>query len=376
MPEFEWQEGSASPPNWRGGGAPSPDPRRGSRRARGRRKGRRRVVVILLLLLILVAAGGVANSVRNYLAPGEVGSAVIVTIPEGSTLSEIGLILERAGVVKHASRFVSAVERDNAGTKIKAGVYELRVNEPYESLIAALIKGGSSALAKVTIPEGSTVKQAAELVGAATTSIRPSDYVAAATTNPPRCTLEGYPRGASLEGVLFPARYDLPKGITARALVEQQLASFNAAFAKVDLARARRAKLTQYDVVIIASMVEREARVAEERPLVAAVIWNRLRERMPLQIDATIQYALGETKPQLTYEDLKIDSPYNTYKHYGLPPGPIASPGIAALKAAASPSQVDYLYYVARNDGTGRHYFSTSYKQFLADKAKAGKNGQ
>ena len=118
-------------------------------------------------------------------------------------------------------------------------------------------------------------------------------------------------------------------------------------------------------------MVEREAQVGAERPLVAAVIWNRLRQGMMLQIDATVQYALGEHKAVLTYDDLKVDSPYNTYLHFGLPPTPIANPGLASLQAAADPAAVDYLYYVARGDGTGRHYFSSTYSQFLSDKAKA-----
>jgi UPF0755 protein len=109
---------------------------------------------------------------------------------------------------------------------------------------------------------------------------------------------------------------------------------------------------------------------------VAAVIWNRLRDGMLLQIDATIQYALGENKPMLTYDDLEIESPYNTYKRPGLPPTPIANPGLDALRAAADPADVDYLFYVARNDGTGRHYFSNNYDQFLADKAKAAANAE
>ncbi|MCX6373209.1 MAG: endolytic transglycosylase MltG, partial [Actinobacteria bacterium] len=164
--------------------------------------------------------------------------------------------------------------------------------------------------------------------------------------------------------------------VKVRAFVDKQLAAFEQNFAKVDMTRALRANLTPYDVVIIASMIDREALVPAERPLVAAVIWNRLRIDMLLQIDATIQYALGKTKPVLTFDDLKIDSPYNTYKHQGLPPTPISNPGLAALQAAAAPADVDYLYYVARNDGTGRHYFSKEYAQFLADQQKANANGQ
>ena len=138
--------------------------------------------------------------------------------------------------------------------------------------------------------------------------------------------------------MLFPATYDvLPKKASAYGFVKTQLETFDAYFAKVDMSRARAANLTEYDVVIIASMIDREALVPAERPIVAAVIWNRLRKDMLLQIDATIQYALGKTKPVLTYDDLKIDSPYNTYKHAGLPPTPISNPGLAALKAAAEP---------------------------------------
>ena len=158
--------------------------------------------------------------------------------------------------------------------------------------------------------------------------------------------------------------------------MQDQLDAFDANFAKVDMSAARAGNLTEYDVVIIASMIDREALVPAERPIVAAVIWNRLRKDMLLQIDATIQYALGKTKPVLTYDDLKIDSPYNTYKHAGLPPTPISNPGLAALQAAANPTDDKYLYYVARNDGTGRHYFSTTYEQFLVDKEKAQSNGQ
>ena len=207
--------------------------------------------------------------------------------------------------------------------------------------------------------------------------ISPPTTVKVARDDPPPFDLGGYKKGTTLEGMLFPATYDVyPKKATASKFVQGQLDAFDANFAKVDMSSARAVNLTEYDVVIIASMIDREALVPAERPIVAAVIWNRLRKDMLLQIDATIQYALGKTKPLLTYDDLKIDSPYNTYKHAGLPPTPISNPGLAALQAAANPTDDKYLYYVARNDGTGRHYFSTTYEQFLVDKAKAQSNGQ
>ena len=142
--------------------------------------------------------------------------------------------------------------------------------------------------------------------------------------------------------------------------------------ARVELARAAAANLTEYDVVTIASMIVGETEVPSERPLAAAVIWNRLHLRMPLQIDATVQYALPAYKAVLSSRDLRVVSPYNTYLHDGLPPTPVANAGPASLQAAAQPAGVDYLYCVARLDGSGRHYFSASYAQFLADKARAG----
>ena len=141
--------------------------------------------------------------------------------------------------------------------------------------------------------------------------------------------------------------------------------------AHVDLAHAAAKNLTEYDVVTIGSMIEREIEVPAERPLAGAVIWNRLHLRMRLQIDASVQYALPTYKPVLSYRDLRVVSPYNTYLHGGLPPTPIANPGLASLQAAAHPAGVDYLFSVARGDGSGRHYFSASYAQFLADKARA-----
>ena len=252
-----------------------------------------------------------------------------------------------------------------------------RVNEPYDALVAKLLKGTRAPTVKVSIPEGSTLRQAARIVSGDVKAISEKEYLEAAREDPPPFKLEGYKKGATLEGMLFPATYDvLPKKASAYGFVKTQLETFDAYFAKVDMTRARAANLTAYDVVIIASMIDREALVPAERPVVAAVIWNRLRKDMLLQIDATIQYALGKTKPLLTYDDLEIDSPYNTYKHTGLPPTPISNPGLAALKAAAGPTDDKYLYYVARNDGTGRHYFSTTYEQFLVDKAKAEANGQ
>ena len=349
---------------------------RRSTRHSGPGRRRRRFLGYLLVAAFAFILGLGAGYARGYFASGDLGRTVTVVVPTGATLSTIAAELEAKGVVKHARAFVIRAESDGYATKFQPGTYSFHQNEPYEALVALLVRGVDPPTVKVTIPEGSTLEQAAGLVAAKAGAITAADYVAVARDDPPPFRLAGYKPGTTLEGMLFPATYEVLPKVKARAFVEKQLTAFEQNFAKVDMTRALKAKLTPYDVVIIASMIDREAMVPAERPLVAAVVWNRLRADMLLQIDATIQYALGKTKPVLTFDDLKIDSPYNTYKHAGLPPTPISNPGLAALKAAAAPANVDYLYYVARNDGTGRHYFSKAYAQFLVDQQKAKANAQ
>jgi len=348
--------------------------RRASRHRGGRRR-RGRLLGYLLVAIIALLVGLGVGYVRAYFSSGDIGASVTVVIPRGASLTSIAAELEHRGVVKHANAFVLRADADGYSTRFLPGTYQLHENEPYDRLVAKLLEGGQPPTVKVAIPEGTTLRQAAAIVADDVATISASDYVAVARDDPPAFRLQGYRRGTTLEGMLFPATYELDPKATAEEFVADQLAAFDDNFAKVDMTRARKANLTAYDVVIIASMIDREAMVADERAVVAAVIWNRLREGMLLQIDATIQYALGKTKPVLTYDDLKIDSPYNTYAHKGLPPTPISNPGLAALQAAANPADEKYLFYLARNDGTGRHYFSTTYEQFLVDQAKAQANG-
>jgi UPF0755 protein len=349
--------------------------RRGTRHSRPGQRRRRFLGYLLVALFALILGLGTGYA-RGYFASGDLGRRVTVVVPVGATLSSIAAQLEAKGVVKHARAFVIHAESDGYATKFMPGTYTFHQNEPYEELVALLARGVDPPTVKVSIPEGTTLKQAGGLVAAEVGTITAADYVAVARDDPPPFRLGGYKPGTTLEGMLFPATYEVIPKVKARAFVEKQLTAFSENFAKVDMIRALKVNLTPYDVVTIASMIDREALVPAERPMVAAVIWNRLRADMLLQIDATIQYALGKTKPVLTYDDLKIDSPYNTYKHPGLPPTPISNPGLAALQAAAAPADVDYLYYVARNDGTGRHYFSREYAQFLVDLEKAKANAQ
>ncbi len=188
-------------------------------------------------------------------------------------------------------------------------------------------------------------------------------------------SLAGAKRPTSLEGFLFPATYDITTATTAEELVDRQLAAYRNNTSDISYAYARSRNLTRFDVLTIAAMVEREVAVPRERPVVAAVIYNRLKAGMILGIDATVQYAIGEWKTELTVSDLQVDSPYNTRRFAGLPPGPIASPGADSIRAAARPAGAPYLFYVARNDGTGRHYFSTTPEQFELDVQRSRTNG-
>jgi UPF0755 protein len=206
------------------------------------------------------------------------------------------------------------------------------------------------------------------------TSISGARYLALTAPGPRGARLAHASRPTSLEGFLFPATYDIVPGTTAQRLVDEQVQAYRDNTADVNYRYAASKNLTRFDVLTIASMIEREVAVRSERPLVASVIYNRLKARMRLDIDATVQYAVGRWTPDLTASDLAVDSPYNTRRYAGLPPGPIASPGEDSIRAAARPAKTRYLYYVARNDGTGRHYFSSTPEQFEKDVARSEAN--
>jgi uncharacterized YceG family protein len=238
----------------------------------------------------------------------------------------------------------------------------------YSDVIDKLTAGPPRNVITVLIPEGRARSEIAPLVKSAGVT---GSYVRASVRSPklnPR--RYGAPRGATLEGFLFPATYELKRGAGARALVGKQADAFKRNFAKVGLSYARRKNLTRFDIVTIASMVEREASLDRERPLIAAVIYNRLKQGMPLGIDATIRFATGNWSRPLRVSELRINSRYNTRTRQGLPPGPIGNPGLASLQAAAHPSRVGYLFYVVKPCGNGSHAFSSTDAQFQRDVAK------
>ena len=331
------------------------------------RRGRRRRVVIggLVLLVVLVVGLFALDRVLFGGPSGPPGATVVVKIPEGASVEHIGDILDSAGVVGNGRRWALDVRLHGDGDDLRAGTYTLRQNERY-GIILSTLRAGPAVLptVRLTIPEGHAVRDIAR-DDAPRAGISPAAYRRAARRAhpPPGYRATGKER-LTIEGFLFPATYTLTKPVSATHLVQQQLTAFQRAEAKVDFRHAAKKNLTRYDVLIIASMIEREAAFPADRAKIAAVIYNRLHAGMPLGIDATIQYRVGSWRV-LKARDLRVTGGYNTRTHRGLPPTPISNPGLASLKAAAQPAKVPYLYYVAiPGDPKRRHHFSRTFADF------------
>jgi UPF0755 protein len=300
---------------------------------------------------------------------GDGGDSVRVVIPKDGSVARIADILDRAGVIESATLFELRATLAGKRGDLKPGAYELREDMSYGDVIDRLAAGPGADVLTVTIPEGLSRREIVPVVGKAGVA---GDYLHASVSSP---ELDPRRYGAarapdSLEGFLFPATYELQRGAGAGALVAKQLAAFRTRIREVDLSYARSKNLITFDVVTIASMVEREARLERERPLVAAVIYNRLHEGIPLGVDATIRFATGNWSAPLTAGELAIDSGYNTRRRAGLPPGPIGNPGLASLKAAAKPARVGFLYYVVKPGTCGEHAFSSTFAQFERDRKR------
>jgi len=300
---------------------------------------------------------------------------VIVVIPKNSSASAVGSILARDGVVSSGFFFDMRALVEGKRGALHSGRFLLQHEETYAAAIAALSKPPPVTIAvKVVIPEGETRPQIAVL--AAEDGLTGSYTAASEHSSLLNPVVYGAPRDTpNLEGFLFPATYDMQAGAPAGRLVAEQLTAFRERFGPEEVRRARELHVTPYQLLTVASMVEREAQLPGDRPKIAAVIYNRLRLGMPLGIDATIYYAVEVAEGvatdthELTDAQLRIDSPYNTRTHRGLPPTPISNPGMASIEAAAHPAHVSYLYYVAGADGCGEQVFSTSYAQFEVNAA-------
>ena len=315
---------------------------------------------------------------QPFAGAGKGEGRVDVTIPKGASVGQIGDLLAAKDVVGSATKFGWRASWSGKSGDFKAGRYVFGLGMSYGAAIDLLAAGPNAGTTTVTIPEGRSRYEIAQQVSAL--GLR-GDYMAASVSSPllnPR--RYGAPANVqSLEGFLFPATYQLPAASNVAKLVPQQLNAFKLNIANVNMRYARSKNLTVFDVLTIASLVEREVQRPAERKLVAAVIYNRLKRGMPLGIDATTRFETRNWTQPLTNAVLQKDTPYNSRLNKGLPPGPIGNPGLASIKAAAHPAKVGYLYYVANPCKPGAHSFSTTYAQFQADvqrynaaRAKAG----
>lgn len=324
-----------------------------------------------MLLLVGVVGAVYAIYTSAFASDDEPTGPARVEVVKGDTLSTVADKLEAAGVIGSATLFKVEARVDGHGTSIKTGRYTFERGADADAILAKLTAGEAAPTVSVTVPEGMTISETAQTVARSTEMPAAEFQEAARRTDYGYAFLEDA-RIQTTEGYLFPRRYDFEKGVTAPQIVDRMLEQYLLETEGLDLAGAkRRLDLTEHELVTVASLIEKESANATERPVIASVIYNRIRDDMPLQIDATIQYALERPKEELSYADLKVDSPYNTYENAGLPPGPICSPSLQSLRAAMEPAETDHLYYVLKANGE-EHFFTNDYDEFLQAKEAAG----
>jgi uncharacterized YceG family protein len=295
---------------------------------------------------------------------GDGSGRVAVTIPKGASVGEIGDLLGEKGVIDSSTFFQIRARLEGRTSGLYSGRFTLAHGMSYSAALDALSKPPVKHTLTVTIPEGYSRPQAAQLVeedgipGSYTKATIKSNYL-----NPARYGGKG---ARDLEGFLFPDTFELKPNAPVADLVQLQLQDFKRRIKGVDMRYAKSKNLTVYDVLIIASMIEREVAAPSQRKLVASVIYNRLHEGMPLGIDSTIRFATGNYTKPLTESELATESPYNTRTHAGLPPGPIDSPGLEAIEAAAHPAKTGYLFYVTTPGACGKLTFAKTEAEFEA----------
>lgn len=321
------------------------------------------VFVALFFVLVLPRLTKGADSGGTQVAAGQ---EVEVTIPDGSTTASIASILQDAGVISDASSFLQEVQKQNVEQKLKGGTYSLLTGSSDANVIDQLMAGPNSTASTLQVPEGYTVSQIASLVEEKF-GISSSDFIAQAKASN---YVADYPflseaANDSLEGFLFPKTYDFAgQTVTSDSIIRAMLSQYQVEIATLDLDTARQAlearygtTFSNYDVLTMASIIEKEALTEDDRPLISSVFYNRIAASMPLQSDATLAYTLGR---EVTADDLTQDDPYNTYTNMGLTPTPICNPGLASLTAAASPEDTGYYYFYITSSV---HAFSETYEQ-------------
>ncbi len=321
----------------------------------------------IICVFVLLTGSAVYSLARPVNAAA--GDAVMVVVKPGMATQAIGELLYDKGLIKNVLLFRIVAKLEGAEGRLQAGEYAFSKAMTVKDIIGKLVRG-ETAYKQFTIPEGFTVDQIAALLEKNKLASA-AKYKAVAAAYAPYDYIN--PAGNvkyKAEGFVFPDTYRVAAGASEEQLVKMMMAQFDSQFTPAMRQRAADLGLSVREVVILASLVEKEAQVAAERPVIAGVFLRRLKMEMPLQSCATIQYILGYPKPELTVQDTEIPSPYNTYQNMGLPPGPVASPGLASIKAVLDPADTDYLFFFANKDGS--HVFSQTYEEHLAAINRAG----
>lgn len=292
-----------------------------------------------------------------------------MNIPAGSGTQQIADRLKKGGAIRSAFVFTTMARILGESGDMKAGEYEIPLNLGVIEIINKLVAGDAVAQ-WVVIPEGLTLPQIAKRLHERRLADERS-FISAANRRPKSLGLSIPISRHSVDGYLMPDTYKFPKQFSERQILKEMLRNWNAKVLQPYSPLFRSSDLPMDKIIVIASLIEREAKVPQDRPLISSVIRNRLQRKMKLDIDATVIYALGKHKEKLSFADLKVNSPYNTYKKVGLPPSPICNPGKECIEAALKPAKTSYLYYVAQPDGS--HLFAVTYAEHLANVARVRK---
>ncbi len=329
--------------------------------------------ILFFLVLVLVLAGcSKGELLENFSGPvdPENQETILVTVPAGTGSEGIADLLYEKELIQNRLVFKEMAKDTGYDRKFQAGDYALSPSMDLKTIIEKIGTGDvvAARTTSFTIPEGFELVQIIDKMVAA--GYGSQEEIMAVITNGEFSYrfMDQVDRTHLLEGFLFPETYTFKEGVTPYEVVDRMLSQFDKVFKDAYYERLTELNLDLHQVITLASIIEREARLDEERALISSVFHNRLAQDMLLESCATVQYVLGERKPVLTYEDIAIESDYNTYKYPGLPPGPIASPGEKSIIAALYPATTDYLFFVVKDEALGSHYFNETYSGHLEDK--------
>ncbi|HQD53644.1 MAG TPA: endolytic transglycosylase MltG [Peptococcaceae bacterium] len=346
------------------------------RRTRSRKK-RARIVGLVLLILVLFAGVSGAGALLWWRAQDPLGPANpqdkedrLFEVKAGSSLQQIARDLEQEGLLKDERIFYWYARLSGNAARLKAGRYLLNPAMDARTITEKLVEGKVATIT-FTIPEGYHLRQIAEVFAQKGIAEKEEFWEAIQNGSYNVPFLEELPPRSErwLEGYLFPDTYTVPLGTPVEKVIEVMLKRFAQIY---DRLPSNNTGLTRHELVTLASIVEGESVLDEERPIIASVFFNRLKIGQRLEADATVQYLFDERKERVLYRDLEIDSPYNTYRNKGLPPGPIGSPGEASLRAVLQPADTKYYYFVARKDNSGAHVFAQTLDEHNRNKRRLG----